>query len=79
MLVKCKKYSVTYPDGGQKVGDIFDLTKDQAIYYESIGWVEILSIGLQPKNKRGRKKITGFATDLSKSVLKGRYLEHIYK
>lgn len=79
MLVKCKHYSVTYPDGGHRVGDIFDMTREQAKYYSNINWVDILPDELQSKNKRGRKKITGFATDLSKSPQKGRYLEHIFK
>jgi hypothetical protein len=79
ILVKCKKYSVTYPDGGHRVGDVFDMTKEQAKYYSDIGWVISLPDELQPKNKRGRKKITGFATDMSKSPLKGRYLEHTFK
>lgn len=81
MLVKCKKYSVTYPSGGQKIGDIFDLTKAQADYYSELDWVEILPDILQPDKKRGRKKLdnTKPAVDLSKSVHVGRSLQHVFK
>jgi hypothetical protein len=79
MLVKCKKYSTMYPEGSQNIGDIFELTKEQALYYENIGWVEPLPDELQPRKekKRGRPKKVGrdFAVDLSKSLTKGRFLE----
>jgi len=79
MLVKCRKYSTLYPDGSQNVGDVFELTKEQAEYYESLGWVEALPTELQPKQKRGKKKSKrDFAVDLSKSEHNGRYLEHKY-
>lgn len=81
MLVKCIHYSVTYPDGGHRVGDIFDLTKDLAEYYEGIGWVSILSQELQPEVKRGRKKKleSNSPSNLSNSQPNGRNLEHIFK
>lgn len=61
----------------QNVGDIFDLTKNQAEYYEKLGWVQILPEELQPKHGRGRKKVLHkSAIDLSKSSLNGRFLEH---
>ena len=40
MLVRCKKYSVNYPTGIQNAGDIFELTKSQAIHFSQVGWVE---------------------------------------
>lgn len=80
MLVKCLHYSVTYPTstGMQNVGDIFDLSKDIAEYYEQIGWVDILSQELQPEVKRGRKKKleSNSPKNLSNSKLNGRLLEH---
>lgn len=84
MLVKCKKYSVTYPGGGQKEGDIFDLVKEQAEYYASLGWVEILPDTMQPAptKKRGRNKDMNnvkHAVDLSKSSYVGRNLQHVFK
>ena len=81
MLVCCKHYSVTYPTptGMQNVGDIFNLTKEQAEYYENIGWVRILPLDEQPKPKRGRKKVECIVSDLSKSEYEGRNLVHIYK
>ena len=79
MLVRCKHYSVTYPTGGQNIGDIFDLTKAQTDYYEKMGWVETLPQEMQPKAKRGKKRVESIVFDLSKSKQVGRYLEHIYK
>lgn len=81
MLVKCTHYSVTYPDGGHRVGDIFDLTKDLAEYYEKLNWVKILAQELQPEVKRGRKKKleSNSPSNLSNSKLNGRDLEHVYK
>lgn len=82
MLVRCKHYSVTYPTstGMQNVGDIFDLPKFQAEYYENIGWVEILPKELQPQAKRGKKKLeSNSPSNLSNSKFNGRYLEHVYK
>ena len=81
MLVKCKHYSTTYPDGGHRIGDIFDLTKDLAEYYTNLGWIEILPQELQPETKRGRKKKleSNSPSNLSNSKLNGRYLEHVYK
>ena len=81
MLVRCKKYSVTYPTGVQNVGDIFDLPKFQAEYYQKIDWVGILPQELQPEVKRGKKKknIIKGAVDLSKSKHNGRFLDHIFK
>lgn len=81
MLVCCKHYSVTYPDGGHRVGDIFDLTKDLAEYYEKLNWVKILAQELQPEVKRGRKKKleSNSPSNLSNSELNGRYLEHKFK
>ena len=78
MLVKAKHYSVQYPTGMQNVGDIFDLTKDLADYYASIGWVEILPQELQPEIKRGRKKKLGYnsPSNLSNSKLVNRTLQH---
>ncbi len=78
MLVKAKHYSVTYPDGGHKIGDIFNLTKEQAGYYVKLGWVEILPDELQDK-KKGRKKVDQSTVDLSKSTHDGRYLSHVFK
>lgn len=80
MLVKAKHYSVTYPDGGHRIGDIFDLTKDLAEYYEKLNWVEILPKELQPVAKRGKKKL-GYnsPSNLSNSKLNGRNLEHVFK
>ena len=71
MLVRSLHYSANFPDGGHKEGDIFDITKNQAEYFTSIGWVEILPQEWQPEVKRGKKKKAiniGFATDLSKSL-----------
>lgn len=82
MLVRCKHYSVTYPTstGMQNVGDIFDLSKIQAEYYEKIGWVEILPKELQPVLKRGKRKLeSNSPSNLSNSKLNGRLLEHVYK
>ena len=80
MLVKCKHYSVTYPTGMQNVGDVFDLTKDLAEYYEKLNWVEILPKELQPVAKRGKKKISiNSPSNLSNSKLNGRNLEHVFK
>ena len=79
MLVKCKHYSVTYPDGGHQIGDVFDLSKAQTEYYEKMGWVETLPQEMQPKAKRGKKRVESIVFDLSKSKQVGRYLEHIYK
>lgn len=81
MLVRCKHYSVQYPTGMQNVGDIFDLTKDLAEYYEKLNWVEILAQELQPEVKRGRKKKLEFnrPSNLSNSKLNGRNLEHVFK
>ena len=81
MLVKCKHYSVTYPDGGHRIGDIFDLTKELADYYANLGWVEILLQELQPEIKRGRKKKleSNSPSNLSNSKSNGRYLEHVFK
>ena len=79
MLVRCKHYSTLYPSRGQSVGDIFDLSKAQAEYYEKMGWVESLSQEMQPKAKRGKKRAESIVFDLSKSKQVGRYLEHIYK
>ncbi len=65
----------------QNVGDVFDLPKSQAEYFEQIGWIEILPQELQPDQKKGRKKkneIKG-AVDLSKSKMVGKYPEHIFK
>jgi len=79
MLVKCRKYSTQYPEGVQNIGDVIELTKEQASYFESIGWIEILPKELQPKGKKGRKKPErDFAVDLSKSEMVGRNLEHKY-
>ena len=79
MLVKCLHYSVTYPTGGQNIGDIFDLAKAQADYYEKMGWVKILPQELQPKAKRGKRKTEFIVTDLSKSRTVGLFLEKIFK
>ena len=83
MLVKCKHYSVTYPDGGHRIGDIFDLSKASADYYVGLGWVEILPDALQPdvNKKRGRKikAENKPAVDLSKSEHDGRNLQHVFK
>ncbi len=84
MLVRCKKYSVMYPNGSQNIGDIFDLSNIQADYFSKLKWVEILPEELQPKVKKGRKKIEAknskeFAVDLSKSKHNGRHLEKIFK
>ena len=77
MLVKAKHYSVTYPDGGHRIGDIFDLTKDLAEYYTNLGWVEILAQELQPQVKRGKKKISiNSPINLSNSKLVNRTLQH---
>jgi len=78
MLVRCKHYSTTYPNGGHNIEDIFDLAKEQAIFYSNIGWVEILPDELQPKVKRGRKRSNNNIVDLSKSVHVGRYPQHIF-
>jgi len=79
MLVRCKHYSTTYPNGGHTIGDIFDLAKEQAIFYSDIGWVNILPDELQPKIKRGRRKSNNNAViDLSKSMHIGRYPQHIF-
>ena len=69
MLVRCKKYSVNYPTGIQNAGDIFELTKSQAIHFSQVGWVEILPNHLQPKNPRGQLIISADkpAFDLSKN------------
>ena len=81
MLVKAKHYSVTYPDGGHRIGEIFDLTKDLAEYYTNLGWVEILPQELQPEIKRVRKKKleSNGPSNLSNSKSNGRYLEHVFK
>jgi len=79
MLVRCKHYSTSYPSGGQSVGDIFDISKAQVDYYTQLGWVEALPQELQPKSKRGKKRIGSIVTDLSKSQQVGRYPQHIYK
>lgn len=82
MLVRCLHYSTTYPDGGHKIGDIFDLPKLQAEYYQKIDWVQILPKELQPEvKKRGKKKKNQAkgVVDLSKSEHNGRFLDHIYK
>ena len=79
MLVKCKHYSTSYPSGGQSVGDIFDISKAQVDYYTQLGWVEALPQELQPKSKRGKKRIGSIVTDLSKSQQVDRYPQHIYK
>ena len=79
MLVKCLHYSVTYPTGGQNIGDIFDLAKAQADYYEKMGWVKILPQELQPKAKRGKRKVEYIVSDLSKSRTVGLFLEKIFK
>lgn len=77
MLVRCKHYSTTYPTGMQNIGDIFDITKIQADYYSKMNWVEILPDELQPEVKRGKKKKeSGCAIDLSKSINIDRHLEH---
>ena len=78
MLVKCLHYSVTYPTGGQNIGDIFDLAKAQADYYEKMGWVKILPQELQPKVKRGKRKVEFIVSDLSKSAQNGRHMEHFF-
>lgn len=79
-LVKCLHYSVTYPNGGHRVGDIFDLSKDLAEYYTNIGWVETLPKELQPPIKRGKKKLeSNSPSNLSNSQLNGRNLEHVFK
>lgn len=65
MKVKCLHYSASYPDGGQRVGDLFDLTKSQAEYYESIGWIKILHKGIQTARKRGRFQKNNTLKDLS--------------
>ena len=70
---------MTYPDGGHQVGDIFELPKEQVLYYEKISWVEVLPQEMQPKAKRGKKRAESIVFDLSKSKQVGRYLEHIYK
>ena len=79
MLVKCKHYSVTYPDGLHREGDIFNLTKDQVEFYAKLGWIEILPDELQQDKKKGRKKVDQSAVDLSKSLHDGRYLRHVLK
>ena len=81
MLVRCKHYSTLYPDGGHNVGDIFDISKSQAEYFEQIGWIESLPQQLQPEVKKGRKKRNEVkcAVDLSKSKTVDKHLEHIYK
>lgn len=78
MLVRCKHTSILYPEGKQNIGDIFDLPKLQAENYEKMEWVEILPKELQSEVKRGKKKKNELKgpTDLSKSPLVGRYLEH---
>ena len=78
MLVKCLHYSVTYPTGGQNIGDVFDLAKAQAEYYEKLGWVEIFPQELQPKAKRGKRKVEYIVSDLSKSLQNGRHMEHFF-
>lgn len=65
MKVKCLHYSANYPDGGQRVGDFFDLTKLQAKYYEDIGWVKILHRRFQTIGKRGRFQKNNTLKDLS--------------
>lgn len=80
MLVRCKHYSASgYPDGGHREGDIFDLPKKQAEYFKDIGWVDILPDKLQPLNKKGKKKLSKSAVDLSKSPQKGRFLQHTFR
>lgn len=80
MLVRCKHYSVTFPTGMQNVGDVFDIPKAQAEYYQKIDWIEILPKELQPEVKRGKKKKNEIksAVDLSKSKKVGKYSEHIF-
>ncbi len=79
MLVKCKHYSSSYPDGGHEVGDIFDITKGQAEYYTQIGWVEVLPQELQPEGRKGKRKKSNFATDLSKSKHIDKTVAHVFK
>ena len=58
MLVKCLHFSMTYPDGQHRKGDIFELSKKDAERYESYGWVDILPKQLQPKRKGRPKKVS---------------------
>lgn len=69
MLVKCKKFSVIYPTGPQRIGDIFELNKKQADFYAELGWVEILPKHFQSKNEQGKLvvSIEKPALDLSKN------------
>ncbi|HDH43970.1 MAG TPA: hypothetical protein ENG66_00990 [Thermococcus sp.] len=39
MYVEVLKYSVTYPTGPQRPGDIIELTRKEARYYMELGWV----------------------------------------
>jgi len=55
MLVKVLKYSVTYPTGAQKPGDVIELTPAEAKYYTDLGWVKPLPKPLQ--TNRSKRKI----------------------
>lgn len=70
-LVRCKHFSIIYPTGPQRVGDVFELTKEQAEYYVKLKWVEILPNHQQLKNLNGKLQVSKDrpAFDLSKTKI----------
>jgi hypothetical protein len=73
-LVECLHFSTQYPTGGQSVGDVFNLTEDQVLYYESLGWVRKLEDNSNKKKRKRVKSDSSFfrkdsAIDLSSMVM----------
>lgn len=65
MLVECKHFSTLYPSGGQRIGDVFELTNEQTLHFESLGWVRRLPESQQRRLRLERIGKNAPAKDLS--------------